>query len=149
MKVNVFTIRLLSEKFVSDQKFLNDFLETIDFIKSDAHLVEGEVSYWSVLIHFKVKKTGTQPARRNADAREEDLNPEQLDTYSALKNWRAQKSIDAQVPSFTICHNSQLLNVIVKKPGTLSDLRKIKGFGELKVESYGEEILAIINRDRN
>ncbi|RZK06770.1 MAG: aldolase [Flavobacterium sp.] len=148
MKVNVFTIRLLSEKFVSDQKFLNDFLETVEFIKSDVHLVEGEVNYWSVLIHFEEKKRATKEPPK-WEIREEDLRPAQFDLYIELKKWRTQKSVDDNVPSFMICHNSELLNVVVKQPKTLSDLRKIKGFGELKVENHGEEILAIVNPSDN
>ena len=148
MKVNVFTIRLLSEKFVSDQKFLNDFLETVEFIKSDVHLVEGEVNYWSVLIHFEEKKN-VSIERTNNGIKEEDLSPEQLNVYRALKKWRTQKSVDGNVPSFMICHNSELLNVVVKQPKTLMDLRRIKGFGEQKVENHGEEILAIVNPSDN
>ena len=54
MKVKVFTIRLTSEKMVSDQKVLNDFLETVKFVKSATHFVEAEdVSYWSVMVHFE------------------------------------------------------------------------------------------------
>lgn len=145
MKVNVFTIRLAGEKFVSDQKFLNDFLETVEFIKSDTHFVEGDVNYWSVLIHFEEKKATSKSEPKKDEIREEDLGPEQFDLYKALKKWRTQKALDWNIPSFMICHNSELLNVVVKRPKTLSDLRKIKGFGELKVENHGEEILAIVN----
>ena len=54
MKVKVFTIRLTSEKMISDQKALNDFLETIKFVKSATHFVEAEDdSYWSVMVHFE------------------------------------------------------------------------------------------------
>jgi hypothetical protein len=54
MKVKVFTIRLTSEKMVSDQKVLNDFLETVKFVKSATHFVEAQdVSYWSVMVHFE------------------------------------------------------------------------------------------------
>jgi len=48
-----------------------------------------------------------------------------------------------------ICHNAELLSVVLKQPKTLSDLRKIKGFGELKVENHGEEILKIVNANQN
>jgi len=144
MKVNVFTIRLDPEKFASDQKCLNDFLETVEFVKSDVHFVEKEVDYWSVLIHFEEKKAELKSGRKKEEITEEALRPEQLEAYTALKKWRTQKSLDRNIPSFMICHNSELLNIVLKRPETLSDLRNIKGFGELKVENHGEEILSII-----
>ncbi|WP_026703878.1 HRDC domain-containing protein [Flavobacterium soli] len=149
MKVNIFTIRLTSEKFVSDQKFLNDFLETVEFIKSDVHFVEGDVNYWSVLIHFEEKNSQNTTSIKPITIKEEDLEPDQKAIYEELKNWRFQKSLDMNIPSYMVCHNSELLNVVVKQPKTLSDLRRIKGFGELKVENHGEEILKIINAKQN
>lgn len=149
MKIQVFTIRLVSEKFVSDQKFLNDFLEKVEFVKSDVHFIEGDVHYWSVLIHFEEKKNEAKAEKKNNEIKEEDLEPKQMVLYNQLKNWRFQKSQDLNIPSFMICHNSELLNVVVKQSKTLSDLRKIKGFGELKVEHYGEEIVAIVKATQN
>ena len=149
MKVRLFAIRLLPEEFMSDQKSLNDFLETVDFIKSDAHFVESEINYWSVLVHFEDKVEGKKLDLNNSNREnkihEEDLGPEQYDIYKELKRWRIKKAQDWNIPSFMICHNSELLNVVVTRPKTITDLRKIKGFGDLKIENHGEEILAIIN----
>ena len=44
-----------------------------------------------------------------------------------------------------ISHNSELKNIAIKKPENKNQLRKIKGFGEVKVEKYSEEILSILN----
>lgn len=145
MKIRLFAIRLIKDKFLSDQKSFNDFLETIDFVKSDTHFVEGEINYWSVLLHFKDKKPEIKPEAKKSGINEEDLNSEQYDAYKKLKVWRAKKAEDWNIPSFMICHNSELLEAIVKKPKTTSELRKIKGFGDLKVENHGEEIILIIN----
>lgn len=147
MKVNVFTIRLTSEKFVSDQKFLNDFLETVEFVKSDVHFVEGDVNYWSVLIHFEEQNSRNATSIKPITIKEEDLEPDQKAIYEELKKWRIQKSLDMNIPSYMVCHNSELL--VVKQPQTLSDLRRIKGFGELKVEHHGEDILAVLNDAQN
>lgn len=146
MKVRLFAIRLLPEKFISDQKSLNDFLENVDFIKSDTHFVESEFKYWSVLVHFEDKVDGKKLDLNNKNKiNEEDLDPEQYTIYKELKSWRIKKAQDWSIPSFMICHNSELLSVVVTRPKTISDLRKIKGFGDLKIENHGEEILAIVN----
>ncbi len=44
MKVRHFIIRLDSDKITSDEKSLNDFLESVDFVKSDVHFIESKVN---------------------------------------------------------------------------------------------------------
>jgi len=149
MKVRIFAIRLISEKFISDQKSLNDFLESIEFVKSDTHFVEDETNYWSVLVHYEEKKSENKPERKIGDIQEQDLEPEQLKVYEELKTWRIRKAQDWNISGFMICHNSELLNCVVTRPKTIADLKNIKGFGNLKIENHGEEILMIINRRRN
>lgn len=149
MKVRIFAIRLVAEKFVSDQKSLNDFLESIEFIKSDTHFVESETNYWSVLVHYEERKIESKPAKKVAAVQEQDLGPEGYDLYEELKRWRAKKAEDWNIPSFMICHNSELLNAVVSRPKTIFELKRLKGFGDLKIENHGEEILTIINANRN
>ena len=47
--------------------------------------------------------------------------------------------------AFRICHNSHLMAIVDAKPETLEELAKVKGFGEVRTEKYGEDILAILN----
>lgn len=141
MKVKVFTIRLIPEKTLLDQELLNDFLESIEFIKSDTHFVEEETGYWSVLVHYNDKKEDIQ----SLPMHESDLTVKQLEIYNNLKSWRAQKADRLKVSSFVICYNSELLNIAIKKPRTTSELKTIKGFGDLKSQKHGEEIITILN----
>ena len=148
MKVRHFTVRLAADQLAEDESQLNDFLESVDFVKSDTHFVESKASYWSVLIHYDDKTKITKP-ERSANERnevvEQDLNASQKAVYEHLKAWRAEKAQHLKIPSYTICHNSELLNAILREAKTTSDLRTIKGFGDLKVEKYGEEVLSILN----
>lgn len=148
MKVRNFIIRLVADQLTEDVSQLNNFLETVDFVKSDTHFVESKASYWSLLIHYNEKgkspKTEKIPVERN-EVVEQDLNTNQKVVYEHLKAWRAEKAQNQKIPSYTICHNSELLNAILREAKTPADLRTIKGFGELKVEKYGDEILSIIN----
>jgi superfamily II DNA helicase RecQ len=43
-----------------------------------------------------------------------------------------------------ISHNSELMNIAIHKPKTIADLIKIKGFGEVKIEKFGQDIIALI-----
>jgi superfamily II DNA helicase RecQ len=148
MKVRLFTIRLVAEQLVEDENHLNGFLESIEFVKSDTHFVESKASYWSVLVHYKEKDKSSQVEKSAVERNEvveQDLNERQKAIYETLKAWRADKAQTLKIPSYTICHNSEILNAILREAKTPSDLRTIKGFGELKVEKYGKEILFVLN----
>jgi superfamily II DNA helicase RecQ len=148
MKVRHFSIRLVPDQLSEDEKQLNHFLESVHFIKSDVHFVESKDSYWSVLVHYNDK--GNNPkSETSADERnivvEQALTSQQQEFYEILKVWRTNKAKELKIPSYLVCHNSELLNAILREAKTPTDLRSIKGFGELKVEKYGEEILSILN----
>lgn len=148
MKVRHFTVRLVADQLVEDENQLNGFLESIEFVKSDTHFVESKASYWSVLIHYKEKEKSPQNDKSAVERNEvvqQDLNESQKVIYETLKAWRADKAQNLKIPSYTICHNSEILNAILREAKTPSDLRNIKGFGELKVEKYGGEILSVLN----
>ena len=145
MKVRLFIIRLDSDKLAEDEKQLNDFLETVEFVKSDSHFVESKVNYWSVLVHYKEKIKAEITSSQRNEVVEQGLNSNQKELYNALKQWRFEKSQKLKIPMVSICHNSELLNIIIRKAKTPTDLRCIKGFGEVKVERYGDEILSIVN----
>jgi superfamily II DNA helicase RecQ len=148
MKVRHFVVRLDADKIASDEKSINDFLESVDFVKSSVHFVESKVSYWSVLVHFREKGISAKRESMSEEASkisEQSLNPQQKATYSALKEWRIELAQEKKLPSFTICHNSELLNIVFQEPKSMSDFKKIKGFGEIKIEKYGNDILNILN----
>ena len=148
MKVRHFTVRLAADQLTEDESQLNYFLESVDFVKSDTHFIESKTSYWTVLIHYNEKGKGPK-IDKSADQRnevvEQDLSANQKAIYEHLKAWRAEKAQHLKIPSYTICHNSELLNAILREAKTTSDLRTIKGFGDLNVEKYGAEVLSILN----
>lgn len=84
MKVRVFSIRLAANQLTEDKNQLNDFLESVDFLKSDVHFVESKERYWSVLIHYNEKskqpKSETTADERNSVV-EQELNSEQQAFY--------------------------------------------------------------------
>lgn len=142
MKVKVFTIRLSENELEIDQNSLNDFLDGVTFKKSSTQFVEFESdSYWSVLVHYEEISEA-----KNADTKQEvELTEREQLIYQNLKQWRAEKATELGFKSFMICHNSVLMNIAVCKPESISQLRKIKGFGEVKWNKYGEDIIALLN----
>lgn len=142
MKVKVFTIRLSENQLEIDQNSLNDFLETVTFKKSSTQLVESEKeSYWSVLVHY-------EPIiiERKEQIKEIiDLSTHQQKIYESLRQWRNEKAYREGIKSFMICHNSELVEIAVRCPNTKEELRQIRGFGALKSDIYGDDIIALLN----
>jgi superfamily II DNA helicase RecQ len=147
MQVRVFSIRLDSNNLEIDQNSLNDFLDTVHFKKSNSHLIEAEESYWSVLVHYENEEERVNEPESPIQTSQPEIilsEKEEL-IFDRLKHWRNEKAHDLNLPHYMISHNSELKNIAIKKPENKNQLRKIKGFGEVKVEKYSEEILSILN----
>ncbi|MCO6496873.1 MAG: AAA family ATPase [Chitinophagaceae bacterium] len=72
-------------------------------------------------------------------------------TYSAddelvkrLKVWRNGICNKYNLPVYMVANQESLTMIADRKPATDDELREIKGFGKVKVQKYGREILAIV-----
>jgi len=66
--------------------------------------------------------------------------------FELLKKWRMSKAEEFGQPAFFVLHQKCLIQIVEQLPSTLQKLRKIKGIGKKKVESFGDEIVEIIER---
>ena len=66
--------------------------------------------------------------------------------YKELKEYRLRKSKEENLKAFMIFTNEMLDALTNIKPLSKDELLNIKGFGDKKVEQYGDDILSIINR---
>lgn len=71
-------------------------------------------------------------------------NLEDTPIYIALKKYRYDTSKEEGVKPYFLFNNAQMEDIISKMPGTLEDLKKISGFGDVKCQKYGEAILEIV-----
>lgn len=67
--------------------------------------------------------------------------------YDSLKKYRLETSKQENVKPYFIFTNAQLDSLVEAKPKTRNELLKISGFGEKKVEKYGDAIISIINAE--
>ena len=141
MKVKLFTIRITKNELEIDQNSLNDFLETVNYKKSDTHFIESENSCWSVLVHYEE----LDETKVFQTVQLEDLSINEQTIFNHLKKWRSEKALENGLKSFMICHNSELINIAVKKPNSISQLKLIKGFGTVKAEKFGDDIISLLN----
>lgn len=61
-----------------------------------------------------------------------------------LRQWRAQRAAEANVPHYQILHQEAIFQIARTLPGTAQDLRRLKGIGDKTVKKYGEELLALV-----
>ncbi|MEX2551922.1 MAG: ATP-dependent DNA helicase UvrD2 [Actinomycetota bacterium] len=61
-----------------------------------------------------------------------------------LREWRIAKARSEGRPAFTIMHDSTLETLASSSCRSLGDLARVKGIGPAKLESFGDEILAVL-----
>lgn len=64
--------------------------------------------------------------------------------YRELKEYRLNKSRKENIKAYAIYSNSELEEIIKKKPKTVGELRLINGFGNFRCNKYGEDIINIV-----
>jgi ATP-dependent DNA helicase RecQ len=72
------------------------------------------------------------------------LEDAQLREY--LRAWRRNTARDLGVAAFVVLHDTALNALCAAKPRDLRELRRVSGFGDKKVEVYGEQILEALRR---
>jgi len=65
-----------------------------------------------------------------------------------LREWRRNTAREKGIAAFVVLHDSALVDLCLAKPSTLQELRRVSGFGNKKVEMYGQEILDALRRFR-
>ncbi|MCA6126236.1 DNA helicase RecQ [Bradyrhizobium sp. WSM 1704] len=66
--------------------------------------------------------------------------------HAALRAWRSDVARQRNVPAYVVLHDSTIDGIAAMRPATLSDLRNIAGIGDKKLEHYGDELIALVNR---
>jgi DNA helicase-2/ATP-dependent DNA helicase PcrA len=68
--------------------------------------------------------------------------------FAALKVWRTARAREDGVPPYVVFHDQTLAAIAELKPPSSAALRRVKGIGPAKVETYGDEILELVSRLR-
>jgi ATP-dependent DNA helicase RecQ len=89
--------------------------------------------------------------RRKADDTRMPIPPGVDDTphenlYQALRGWRLEIARAHNVPAYTVFHDATLLEIARRLPRSLDALHAVSGVGAAKLERYGAELLALVER---
>jgi superfamily II DNA helicase RecQ len=144
MNIRVFNIRLSKEFCIVDQNRMNEFLDSVEVkLTSTNFVTTGSLDYWSAVVFYDTKKSIEKPKEEKPSF--EDLSQNEKEIFTALKEWRNNFASNLGWSAFRVCHNSHLMAIAEAKPETLEELAKVKGFGEVRTEKYGEDILSVLN----
>ena len=83
------------------------------------------------------------PPRKRAGRRRFDGPADPL--FEALREARRKLAVEAGVPPYVIFHDSTLREIAASKPRDLNALSKVQGVGAVKLERYGEAMLAALS----
>lgn len=74
------------------------------------------------------------------------VRPQDLPLWEALRALRIQLADEAGVPPYVIFHDVTLQEMVKKRPNTTADMRYISGVGDQKINRYGQQFLAEIEK---
>ena len=90
------------------------------------------------------KLTITVPPKRKRAARQRFEGPADP-LFDALREARRSLARQAGVPPYVIFHDSTLRNIAAMKPQNLQQLAEVQGVGAVKLERYGQAMLAALS----
>lgn len=79
---------------------------------------------------------------------DEIIKEKQKDTeelIKKLKEFRKEQSKKEGMKAYYIFSDAQMMDLIEKNPVSKAELLKVSGFGTVKVEKYGDELLSILH----
>jgi len=169
MEVKIFKIRISEEFQLSDEKLMRDFVKRCEILKIDTQLVKDATNYWSVLIFYnEIENYIEKPDIDIFDNRKliikqyrrynpkdnivvnENLNiveqPSEIELmiYRRLKEWRAEKAGNCNLPVYAILKNSQLMSIARHLPNNFEDMENVNGIAKAEIEQFGEEIMVML-----
>ena len=71
--------------------------------------------------------------------------PGSEEAEGALREWRTEASKRAKVPAYVVLNDNELIGIAAAQPTTLAELARCRGMGPVRLERWGDELLAILN----
>jgi DNA helicase-2/ATP-dependent DNA helicase PcrA len=68
--------------------------------------------------------------------------------FAGLREWRLRRAQDDGVAAFMVFDNKTLVAIAERSPRDHAELASVPGVGPKKLEQYGDEVLAVIQRQR-
>lgn len=158
MDVKIFTLKFSPVIEGFDDEALRRFISDKNVIEiRDQFFIKNHDPFWSVMVIYAPavetdaapRKAETyQSAGTGGDAAKKDyrdlLTDRSWPLFNRLREWRRERAMKDSVPSFVVFNNRQLAHIAVKAPESLNRLSEVEGVGKVKLEKYGQEVLAVV-----
>lgn len=72
-----------------------------------------------------------------------ELNVEQQALEQRLRTWRKEQAHAAGLPAFFIFSDTVLREIVAAAPGSLAELRNVRGVGPEKLERFGAAVVEL------
>ena len=90
------------------------------------------------------KKKARASMRALNQAFEEEASPQAIELFGRLKAWRLEVSRQAGVPPFAVFTDQTLRDIAQAMPKNTTQLRVIRGIGDVKVQRFAAPVLALV-----
>lgn len=143
MYYKIFTISLINHS--EDVEDLNKFINTKRIISIDKHIIQKDNnSYISFIIEYDKKDNQNDfkiTTKKPKVDYKEVLNQTDFVIFSKLRDIRKEIADKEGIPVYNVFTNEQLAEIVKNKVNTKTDLSKIPGVGEAKMDKYADKIL--------
>ncbi len=110
--------------------------------------IEQDTPYLVVFLTYKPGERLPAKAAANTPRKKDEwrsmLSEEQMPLFNSLRDWRNTRAGKIGIPPYLIATNVQLADMAIRQPASLAALSKIEGFGAVRLENYGKELLTIL-----
>lgn len=106
-------------------------------------VLKGEAEVW-LRLDAEVQARKSSKAERGARAKEGYAEVSDDPLWHALKAKRMALAKEQGVPPYVIFHDSTLLEILNRKPASLTEMGQITGVGQAKLQRYGDAFLEVL-----
>lgn len=99
-----------------------------------------------------LKQESAGLASRTQDAPDEDQETEDPGVaaydealFQALRAWRYAQAKHLAIAPYMVAHDATLMELARRQPQTIAQLAAVKGFGPMKIEKYGSDLVALVS----
>lgn len=101
-------------------------------------LLRGEVK-------LQLREETSKPSAPQRSQASQLVRAHERDTWERLRALRKRLADEHAVPPYVIFPDSTLLDMLRQQPGSMSDMAQVSGVGQVKLERYGADFLAVFN----
>lgn len=120
---------------------------TLRLTDASRGVLRGETSVRMRRVADKTERRAASKVARSAKPRQSiDIAPHEEGLWNALRGARARLAKEQGIPAYMIFNDASLLEMLREQPQSMSELSRISGVGEVKLERYGDAFIDVLRR---